>query len=296
MTLKSCPKVESVVRETIRNATKFDPKVSARILRMHFHDCFIRGCDASVLLDSTPGKQAEKDAPPNVSLRSFYVIDDAKTKLESICPRTVSCADILAIAARDVVVQSGGPHWEVPKGRKDGMISKANDTRNLPAPTFNVSQLIQSFALRGLSISDLVALSGGHTLGFSHCSSFASRLHNFNASHRVDPSIQQQFAQSLRSVCPQTNTNRSAGAFLDSTANQFDNTYFQHLLQGKGVFGSDQSLFLDDRTKSLVNTFASNQKAFFTAFAKSMVKMGSVGVNKSGGQIRINCRKINNSS
>jgi len=66
----------------------------------------LQGCDASVLLDSTssPKNEAEKDAPPNVSLRAFYVIDDAKTKIESIFPKTISCADILAIAARDVVL------------------------------------------------------------------------------------------------------------------------------------------------------------------------------------------------
>jgi len=48
----------------------------------------------------------------------------------------------------------------VPKGRKDGRISKAIETRQLPAPTFNISQLRQNFGQRGLSMHDLVALSG----------------------------------------------------------------------------------------------------------------------------------------
>ena len=39
---QTCPSAETVIRDTIRNATQFDPKIPARILRMHFHDCFIR--------------------------------------------------------------------------------------------------------------------------------------------------------------------------------------------------------------------------------------------------------------
>ncbi|KAJ0888277.1 putative peroxidase [Helianthus annuus] len=57
-------------------------------------------------------------------------------------------------------MQSGGPSWVVPKGRKDGRISKASETIQLPAPTFNISQLQQSFSQRGLSLEDLAALSG----------------------------------------------------------------------------------------------------------------------------------------
>ncbi|KAL9373165.1 hypothetical protein Peur_035409 [Populus x canadensis] len=80
---QTCPQAEKIILETVLNASMHDPKVPAHFLRMFFHDCFVRvRCDASILLDSTPGNQAEKDGPPNVSVRSFYVIDDAKAKLE----------------------------------------------------------------------------------------------------------------------------------------------------------------------------------------------------------------------
>ncbi|KAK7283678.1 hypothetical protein RIF29_13376 [Crotalaria pallida] len=287
-----CPQLEKIISETVLSTTFQDPKVPARILRMFFHDCFIRGCDASILLDSTPTNQAEKDGPPNVSVQSFYVIDEAKAKLEKACPHTVSCADILAIAARDVVAMSGGPYWTVLKGRKDGRVSKASDTINLPAPTLNVNQLIQSFAKRGLGVKDLVTLSGGHTLGFSHCTSFEARIHNFSSLHDIDPSLNTEFALGLRKKCPKPNTNRNAGDFLDSTASVFDNEYYRQLLEGKGLFSSDQSLVGDYRTRWIVEAFAKDQSLFFKEFAASMLKLGNVGVSENG-EVRLNCRIVN---
>ncbi|KAJ8464880.1 hypothetical protein OPV22_027432 [Ensete ventricosum] len=94
--------------------------MGASMLRLFFHDCFVNGCDASVLLDDTPAMSGEKNAPPNRnSLRGYEVIDSIKAQVEASCRAVVSCADILALAARDGVNLLGGPSWAVALGRRD---------------------------------------------------------------------------------------------------------------------------------------------------------------------------------
>ncbi|XP_071913637.1 peroxidase 64-like isoform X1 [Coffea arabica] len=316
---KRCPNAESIITQVVKDAAKKDNTVPAALLRMHFHDCFIRGCDASVLLNSKGKNNAEKDGPPNRSLHAFYVIDNAKKAVEALCPGVVSCADILASAARDAVVLSGGPYWDVPKGRKDGRISKASETTQMPAPLFNISQLQQSFSQRGLSMEDLVALSGyrtrfqtvlhiisfhlhklkklffphfagGHTIGFSHCSSFQNRIHNFNATHDIDPTLHPSFAASLRSICPNKSGAKNAGTSMDPSSTTFDNTYYKLILQGKSLFSSDQALLTSPKTKDFVSKFATSKETFYEAFSSSMIKMSSI----TGGQeIRKDCRVVN---
>ena len=63
----------------------------------------LQGCDGSVLINSTANNTAEKDAIPNQTLSGFDAIDDIKAAVEEACPGVVSCADILALAARDAV-------------------------------------------------------------------------------------------------------------------------------------------------------------------------------------------------
>ena len=104
----SCPAALLTIRSAVATAVLLDRRMGASLLRLHFHDCFVQGCDASVLLDddAAAGFTGEKGAGPNAgSLRGFDVIDNIKTLLELLCPQTVSCADILAVAARDSVEQ-----------------------------------------------------------------------------------------------------------------------------------------------------------------------------------------------
>ncbi|KAL6979831.1 peroxidase [Sarracenia purpurea var. burkii] len=120
------------------------------------------GCDASVLLDNSDSIVSEKQAGPNLnSLRGFEVIDEIKYILEEACPDTVSCADILALAARDAVRSRGGPRWNVYLGRRDSIKASLDGANKfIPAPNSSLETLIANFQQQGLHTGDLVALSG----------------------------------------------------------------------------------------------------------------------------------------
>ncbi|KAL4396026.1 hypothetical protein AHAS_Ahas01G0050700 [Arachis hypogaea] len=251
-----------------------------------------KGCDASILLDDTLTFTGEKTAAPNLnSVRGFDVIDNIKSQLESACPGIVSCADILAIAARDSVVSLGGPFWDVKLGRRDSRTANftAANTGVIPAPTSNLSTLISNFKSHGLDVKDLVALSGSHTIGKARCTSFRGHIYN-------DTDIDPSFAKLRQKNCPRQNgTGDNNLAPLDlQTPTHFENNYYKNLINKKGLLHSDQELFNGGSTDSLVKAYSQNNKAFASDFVTGMIKMGNIlPLTGSKGEIRKNCRRVN---
>ncbi|KAK6924415.1 hem peroxidase, partial [Dillenia turbinata] len=293
----SCPKAQEIVESVVAKAVAQETRMAASLLRLHFHDCFVKGCDASLLLDSTGSMISEKMSIPNRnSARGFEVIDEIKSALEECCPATVSCADILALAARDSTVLTGGPTWEVPLGRRDSReASLSGSNNNIPAPNSTFQTLLTKFKLQGLDIVDLVALSGSHTIGNSRCASFRQRLYNQTGNGLPDLTLDQSYAAQLRPRCPRSGGDQNL-FFLDFVSpTKFDNFYFKDLLANKGLLSSDQILLTQNaQSMELVKQYAENNELFFQQFAKSMIKMGNLSpLTGNRGEIRKNCRNIN---
>uniref|UniRef100_J3MEK5 Peroxidase n=1 Tax=Oryza brachyantha TaxID=4533 RepID=J3MEK5_ORYBR len=247
---KTCPDVQNVVRTVMARRVDMAPA----ILRLFFHDCFVNGCDASVLLDRTDSMESEKDAEPaNKSLAGFDVVDEIKAALEHECPATVSCADILALASRDAVALLGGPSWG-----------------------------------RGLDARDLNALSGAHTVGKAHsCDNYRDRVYGDEGAN-IDPS----FAALRRHSCEQgsgeapfdekTPTVFDNRYFQDLLARRGLLTSDQELHTDGGP------------VSDLVELYATNRKAFFADFAEAMVKMGDMRPPMlMPVEVRLNCRMVN---
>ncbi|KAL6615304.1 hypothetical protein ACP70R_037574 [Stipagrostis hirtigluma subsp. patula] len=292
---KTCPRAEALVRAEVKKALRANPGVGAGLIRMLFHDCFVKGCDASVLLDPTAANpQPEKlGAPNNPSLRGYEVIDAAKSAIEKACPGTVSCADIVAFAGRDASYLLSGAKisFHMPAGRLDGRKSLASETLTfLPGPFSNLSSLVSAFAAKGLSAEDMVVLSGAHSIGRSHCSSFVQdRLAS-------QSDISMPLASFLRRRCPASPAGSNDPTVRQDvvTPHALDNQFYRNVLARRVLFTSDATLLSSPETGRMVRANARFAGSWEKKFAKAMVKMAAIGVKTGGdGEIRRSCRLVN---
>ncbi|CAL5052526.1 unnamed protein product [Urochloa decumbens] len=291
----TCPRAESIVRAEVRKAVRANAGVGAGLIRLLFHDCFVEGCDASVLIDPTEDNpQPEQLGIPNRgSLRGFQVIEAAKDAVEEACPGTVSCADIVAFAARDAsyLLSDYKIDFEMPAGRHDGRQSSANDTLGfLPSPFASHGELVAKFAAKGLDMDDMVVLSGAHSIGRAHCTSVQDRL---GIGSDMDP----RFQRWLRRRCSNDTSSDTGSPTVRQdtvTAAALDSQYYTNVLRHRVLFTSDAALLTSPKTARMVRGYAKGDGKWERKFEAAMVKMAGIDVKDGAdGEIRKNCRSVN---
>jgi peroxidase len=122
----------------------------------------IQGCDASILLDSDHSThKSEMVSSKNFAIRKREMIGYIKSILEYECPGKVSCADIIVLAAKESVSFSGGPHIQIPLGRKDSTTSSYQQAdASLPPQGIKVHELIYIFTSKGMNLEESIAIMG----------------------------------------------------------------------------------------------------------------------------------------
>lgn len=305
---QSCPTAETIVANTLSSGYNADVKAPARLLRLFFHECFVTGCDASLLVNSTSSNQAEKAASPNLSVAGFDLIDAAKAALESTCPGVVSCADIEALMTRDAVGLLGGPYFQIPTGRLDtrAVTTASQATNGLPSPTDSAQTAATAFTAQGFSIYEFVTLIGAHTVGAAFCQSFSYRLYNYQGTGQPTPNMDPNLVNTLKATCPNPNATvfpDPAVALDQGSINVMDNSYYVQLQQGHGILEIDQNVGMDPYTGPVVTAYAGNgttagpTMSFTSNFATVITKLGTLnvitGTPGSQGSIRQNCAILN---
>ncbi|KAL5720650.1 peroxidase [Ranunculus cassubicifolius] len=295
---RSCPDAEHIIRSRVQTLFEQKSSVAPALIRLVFHDCFIGGCDASVLLDGTVGIKSEKDVIPNLTLKGFGAIDSIKERLEEACPATVSCADIVVLAAREALFLVGAPFYPLPTGRRDSTSSYADMALNeLPNPNADLLNFLPKFADRGFDVRDTVALLGAHNVGVIHCSFLQQRLYNFTqtATGGSDPSINTEFFAELSTRCPNFDSlpEEARLEMKSSDSESFSNHYYDTLSQGRGILHADQELMSLDDTASWVEAFRDDISLFHQNFAQVMTKLSNFNVTTSpNGNIRVHCSRV----
>ncbi|XP_042477126.1 peroxidase 29-like [Macadamia integrifolia] len=290
----SCPEVENIVKTAVQPIFLTDPTASSAFLRFIFHDCQVQGCDASLLLDSGDQNMGpEMESIRNFGIKKRESIGHIKFLVESECPGQVSCADVLALASKEAVSFAGGPSFRIPLGRRDATSSsKEMADAHLPAHSINVDELLNVFMPKGMDLQEIVAILGAHTLGVGHCLNIVDRLYNPEEGEEYTD-FSHQFL--LRLACPtRVPFTNLTFALNDLTPIIFDNQYYRDVMNGKGLFGVDSNIGMDERTRPIVEQFAEDQDTFFQVFSSAFVKLSTTNVlTGDKGQIRRQCNRVN---
>ncbi|GER51549.1 peroxidase 1 [Striga asiatica] len=289
---QSCPQAEQIVSEVINKNFQKDPTLAPALIRLFFHDCFVTGCDASILLDRTPtGEPVEKMAPQNGKfVHGFDALDEAKTRLEAECPGVVSCADLLAFANRESLVLTGVPSYPVPAGRRDSRASLAKNTEaDVPFPQSTGQEMIQLFERKGLTVEEMVVLTGAHSVGSAHCTVVAGRFRDPGKAAGID----RGYLMKMQVMTACLNDTQDL-AFDPLSQQKMDSRFYKELLKNRALLESDQNLVNEPSANLVMRRYADNQNGWMAKFVASITKLGAIEVlTGNQGEIRRQCRAVN---
>ncbi|KAK9665148.1 hypothetical protein RND81_14G093600 [Saponaria officinalis] len=218
-----------------------------------------------------------------------------KSRVEEECPRQVSCADLIVLAAREAVEVSGGPRIRVPLGRRDSTTASGSETADasLPSADTGVHDALRLFNKLGMTTEEAVAIMGAHTLGVTHCLNIMNRLYGplGDKTSNMNP----EFELALKVICPESITaiQNASFVFNDPSAFIFDNWYYRNTMAGHGILKIDAELPLNPETAAYVEQFAAHREDFFQAFGSAFVKLSYAGVlTGNNGVVRSMCNFV----
>ncbi|PNT71903.1 hypothetical protein BRADI_2g37080v3 [Brachypodium distachyon] len=278
------PAIEDVVREEVQKGIKTYPGVGPGLIRLLFHDCWVK------------------------------VIDAIKAKLTA---HGVTCTDAIIYAAREATIHlSRGKikYYVAGPGRKDGLVSSAEHANEfLPLPTASFPDLVEIFKTKGFDATELVVLSGAHAVGVANYTSFKHRL-RLPAVGKINTLYQLQLGvQTAKDGVTTPNPNESNNvrdmdnvrklSFYDDQGvnvadkGVLDNSYYTANLQNMVLFNSDWVLTQDKAARDAMELYKKDADTWYDLFGKAMGKLSELPMDEGAGwEIRKNCRTTNDAS
>nr|AFK39383.1 unknown [Medicago truncatula] len=290
---KSCPKAEEIIKQKVIELHNEHGNTAVSWVRNLFHDCIVESCDASLLLESVGDVVSEQTSERSSGMRNFKYVKTIKAAVEKECPLTVSCADIVALSARDGIAMLGGPKFEMKTGRRDGKESHVTMVEEfIPNHNDSISLVLSRFQAIGVDVEATVALLGGHSVGRVHCMNMVHRLYP-----TVDPKLDPTYAAYLKLRCPTPNPDPNAVLYARNdrkTPMIIDNNYYKNILQHKGLLTVDEELATDPRTSPYVKKMAADNGYFNEQFSRAVQLLSENNpLTGDQGEIRKDCRYVN---
>ncbi|XP_011004734.1 PREDICTED: peroxidase 21 [Populus euphratica] len=290
---QNCPRAEEIIKEQVIKLYNKHGNTAVSWIRNLFHDCIVKSCDASLLLETVNGIESEKASQRSFGMRNFKYVNTIKAALESECPVTVSCADIVALSARDGIVMLGGPRVEMKTGRRDSTESYGAVVEDfIPDHNDSISLVLSRFQSIGIDVEGTVALLGSHSVGRVHCVNLVHRIYP-----TVDPTMDPDYAEYLKGRCPTPDPDPQAVLYARNdreTPMTLDNYYYKNLLGHKGLLMVDQQLTSDPLTSPYVEKMAADNGYFHEQFSRAVVLLSENNpLTGDQGEIRKDCRYVN---